>query len=122
MPLHFNGYRSEISWQLAQSLIHNYNQNPDRLKVMVNNVEMTLSGFSFPRAEVEALLSDSSVEKVFLAMGYHDGSDPNTPAGATTIMMGMKTVNNALYLMKDTGDKIYDFCEPCPTHCPANVN
>ena len=122
MDLNFKRYGMQLSWQQAQQLIHNYNNSSIQLKVNVNNVAMTLSGMSFPRAEVEAILNQSTdVDHVFFALGQHDGSEPGVEAGSTTIMFGMKTVNNQPYLMVDSGDKIYDYCKPCPSYCPINV-
>ncbi|WP_157454107.1 hypothetical protein [Crocinitomix catalasitica] len=123
MDLNFKRYGMQLSWQQAQGLIHNYNQSTIQLKVTVNNVAMTLSGLSFPRSEVEAILNQSTdVERVFFALGQHDGSEPGVEAGSTIIMLGMKKVNNQDYLMVNSSDKIFEYCAPCPSVCPTNVN
>lgn len=75
-----------------------------------------LKGFSFDKNALADILTNTSVDRVMFAFGYHDGSFENSKPGFTLIMIGIDVNVQQDYNLL-LGSKMYDFCEPCPTKC-----
>ena len=123
------GKKLFIDWDEAKQLIGQYNRHPKKIitEVLDANdrsqdppVFKTLSGFSFPKSEVQAIIEQSGTERFFIALAYHDDTiRPAEKKGFSAVIMGMDENDD---LLVEGYHKISDYCEPCPSRCPNNHN
>ena len=86
---------------------------------MDSNAEV-LRGFVFDKQDlIDILGKNSGVDKVVLALGYHEQS-PDVDEGYTLVMLGIDEIGseNRLMLM-DGVHTAFDYCEPIP---PTTTN
>ena len=104
----------------AKTLISNYNKHANPLKFKSG---LRIQGFSLPVSEMQNLIDHKSkkADRIFMALGYHDGTGPTGREGHTLVVFGLHEDMGNNRLMIENDDLIYDYCEPCPPLCPDNV-
>lgn len=112
-----------IKWKEATHLIHTYhNSEKPKLtrQVTVNGstIDETISGFSICKSDLIPLFEDDKVERIFIAIGYHDGHIPNRnneSIGHSGIFFGMDGEDK---LLIHDSYRIANYSKPCPPKCP----
>ncbi len=106
---------NKISWAVAKQMMLDYQSSANTNALTATPASLgRLKGLIVKLSTVNAILSYESPEGttpedigIFFGINSSDGS-------VTTLIAGIDENNE---IMKEC---VYDFCEPCPSHCPSN--
>lgn len=113
-----------IQWSQAKVMIKKYRKNNNALKVPVLNTDTgdyddhILKGYRVDRTHIEKIFSNSEVDELFIMLAVREADIDEVDDDDqyfTPVIVGL--VNNAIVT-----STVVDFCDPCPTSCPSNMD
>jgi len=114
-----------IDWIIAKEMIKQYRDNRNHIPIQTGEGIERLNGFRVKKSDLLSLFKNQNVTEVFICFGVTKStlSTIEIPINDddqyfTPILLGLE--NNQGKLIIDTS-KAIDFCDPCPTECPANL-
>jgi len=107
---------SSLNWLDAAKMLKAYQSNSRALLKSPPNGADILKGFTVQKSDIEAIMSNSDVEDVFVmpAVNLDDLTKPEAEQSFTVVLAGLD-VNGDI-----VENSAVDFAAPCPVSCPKN--